>query len=354
VHDSFRALVIKDSSEITENGCSIPPPLLNRFEKQYLSYKDLLNAHQRELLALLKNWMSSVVQQGFNLRDAFVGYHEDNLCAMIIQETKGEFCVDQEVIDEIKKNLLWTATPEMVVGLEKANLAKEEISYLQDTYFNKQIHSNLKRFIEEKPLPKKNFAIFTYSQSTVELDKMFGFNTKILKLHEFLRELDFTYEVKQFANSQTYNALVIQCHLHQLTSQRIRHAKYIVEKELKASNASIYFVIHTITRSNFSLAYDPNWQQILISELEDAKTLKIPETKDILNNTLMQLMQKKEIDIKAWLLKNYRFVISRLNYPSQNEKIMDRITLVGSLLEDDQFMEVLLSKVIFYIGRQGI
>jgi hypothetical protein len=42
----------------------IPPPLLNRFEKQQLSYETMLTPPQRDLLQAINSWIDDFVNLG--------------------------------------------------------------------------------------------------------------------------------------------------------------------------------------------------------------------------------------------------------------------------------------------------
>ena len=95
-------MVIVDS-ELVYSG-KIPPPLLNRFEKQYLGYRDLILSEEAMILSQLAIWLNSFSN---TIEAAFIGYHEDNLPAIVMSLRK-EKLSSNEVLESVKKTLLFT------------------------------------------------------------------------------------------------------------------------------------------------------------------------------------------------------------------------------------------------------
>lgn len=96
-----------DSEEVFSG--QVAPPLLNRFEKQYLGYKDLLTSQQLEIADEILTWTDLFVDQSlsFKKEHAFLGYNEDNIYAMTRELSK----LHQDrhtILLEAKKLLLWT------------------------------------------------------------------------------------------------------------------------------------------------------------------------------------------------------------------------------------------------------
>ena len=94
VHDSFRCIVVVDSSQVSR----LDPPFLNRFEKQVLTYENILTRNQKEAVQILKSWCGQLAglstkskksNNAFKLDDLFAGFHEDTLPSLVLHHQTG-------------------------------------------------------------------------------------------------------------------------------------------------------------------------------------------------------------------------------------------------------------------------
>lgn len=89
VHDSFRCIVVVDFSQVSR----LDPPFLNRFEKQVLTYENILTGRLREAVQILKSWceqMAGVNSDAFEVNDLFAGFHEDTLPSLVLHHHPGD------------------------------------------------------------------------------------------------------------------------------------------------------------------------------------------------------------------------------------------------------------------------
>lgn len=101
VNDTFRCIVVVDFDHIR----SLDPPFLNRFEKQVLTYDDMLTDLQRKAVKSLKRWCEQMagvsVESGndvFKVSDLFAGYHEDTLPSLVLQHLNGSCSIDSDLV----------------------------------------------------------------------------------------------------------------------------------------------------------------------------------------------------------------------------------------------------------------
>lgn len=91
VHDSFRCIVVVDFSQVSR----LDPPFLNRFEKQVLTYENILTGRRREAVQILKSWceqmsgVTSTNSDDFKVNDLFAGFHEDTLPSLVLHHQPG-------------------------------------------------------------------------------------------------------------------------------------------------------------------------------------------------------------------------------------------------------------------------
>jgi len=190
----FRVVVIVDQ---VEAYTQLPPPLLNRFEKQVLARQHLLTDKQRDTVQRLQAFVLSFVKLEFiakssysiepeydpatgaeldvgndddiavRIREAFCGYHGGMLLSLaqsmdletidaVDAESKDEVDPSQTPLQRAIHRLLWCATPEAASKWmsqdDELRLAMRRIEAefgvnILQTYFKQQRHSNLPVFV---------------------------------------------------------------------------------------------------------------------------------------------------------------------------------------------------------------
>ena len=160
VADDFRCIVIMDSSEVIHKD----PPFLNRFEKQCISYEDILQdrPRTRELIEVLQKWVrdvsnvvDSATENNFLPEDAFLGYHDNTLPSLVLQIIGQAPRLDQwdRVTEEqCKKQLLWTAAEDTIVRIRATELEDKEhiATWCEDVYYAQQKHGGFAELLQHK------------------------------------------------------------------------------------------------------------------------------------------------------------------------------------------------------------
>eukprot|EP01046_Picozoa_sp_COSAG06_P043487 COSAG06_NODE_5702_length_3313_cov_2.543559_1_plen_631_part_10 len=159
VANDFRCIVIMDTDEVTHKD----PPFLNRFEKQCISYEDILQARPRtrELIAELYEWVQKVstvmdkdTETLFTAADAFLGFHDNTLPSLVLhvvgQDTPDEW--DRTTAEQCKELLLWTAAEDTIVRIRETELSDKEdlATWSEDVFYNKQMHGGFQELLEWK------------------------------------------------------------------------------------------------------------------------------------------------------------------------------------------------------------
>ncbi|XP_022797655.1 E3 ubiquitin-protein ligase rnf213-alpha-like isoform X3 [Stylophora pistillata] len=166
VHKNFRLIVIA-AKDVVYN--KFPIPLINRLEKHFLVMSSGLTIPQKEVTRKLKVWVDNFADifqlphqkpRTFSKGEAFIGYHEDTVPAIVLQvcaevHNDGEFLSDEEresweenVLRTCKERLLQCATPDSVTRLSSSRL-RSQAKELWTTYFHEQEHSSLADFLEK-------------------------------------------------------------------------------------------------------------------------------------------------------------------------------------------------------------
>ena len=192
VHPKFRCVVIMDEKEAKQAGS----PFLNRFEKQFITLKDLLSSDEHRNFCSLKQWMekfSTVTGSEFTLQDAFLA-NEDEVIASIVAEFSSLSTRD-DLLSECQSRLLKVTTADAVFRLPRSNLGNLDRSISSDfrsRYFDIPIHGGLLYFLnsfKDTKTTKAKHAIYTYSKVHTNIAQICsGYPIKILKLNNVASE----------------------------------------------------------------------------------------------------------------------------------------------------------------------
>eukprot|EP01119_Soliformovum_irregulare_P009252 TRINITY_DN2247_c0_g2_i4.p1 TRINITY_DN2247_c0_g2~~TRINITY_DN2247_c0_g2_i4.p1 ORF type:complete len:1833 (-),score=503.06 TRINITY_DN2247_c0_g2_i4:35-5533(-) len=347
VHPDFKAIVLMDVQDSIDGR--IPPPLLNRFEKQVLSHEDLMDEKDMDVLHHVKDWMRAFTD-GDDTKQSrvFLGLNEQNLASMVLSLRRMGLPPDL-IIEGMKDLLLWCATPEAVVLAKERDLEPKWVA----RYLEHQVHSDIPQLMAmvrqyrfADAIPCKNLIIYTHASPAIQLAPLFPSATTVIKLHNFSQELEFEYRIGQFWNSDE-DVLVLQCNLGETTQQRLHHAKYIIQRFASKTDAAakmIIFVVHLLQDDIFTFPFDLNWISIA-NDIETAQDLNIPEILSLMSDkTDWDHVLNDSFELRRHLVLNFRFVLSRLEYQYHHE-IKDQIGLIFSLLRDDQAYKVTMMRL---------
>ena len=65
-----------------------------------------------------------------------------------------------QILSDAKQLLLWVATPDSIVRLQKSELPVDEQRALQASYFQQQTHNSLAEYLRHKLLEEGNKELF--------------------------------------------------------------------------------------------------------------------------------------------------------------------------------------------------
>ncbi|RUS34694.1 hypothetical protein BC938DRAFT_479135 [Jimgerdemannia flammicorona] len=252
VHPDFRCIVVMDNNAVA----NADPPLLNRFEKQHISWDSLLSHNNREIVKELNKWVRwiSTLQQRFtssqpfDATDMFVGFCGlDTLRCLVLRHSDwGKITDKSAILTQCKQDLIEIACSESIVRASKSLLAAEshdEISHWQNFFFKRGKHNNLRSFVEEHLLSDDressgNVIIKTFSSinSNIQryLEELDGSLTcQVEKLELFKSERQLQSRIRHFWLESRNNLLVIQCDPATTTQGSMKLARFLVDHHRK-------------------------------------------------------------------------------------------------------------------------
>ncbi|RUS21204.1 hypothetical protein BC937DRAFT_93350 [Endogone sp. FLAS-F59071] len=322
VHPDFRCIIIMDSDAVAE----AEPPLLNRFEKQRISWDSLLSRNNQEIVDELNKWTTQISRlqlrfargQFFDVAEMFVGFCGlDTLRCLVLRHSDWGKIVDRHaILTQCKQDLIQIACSESIVRASKSMLAvdsQDEILYWQNFYFKQRRHNDLRSFIEGYLLSAENgksdnVIIKTFSSINSNIQhclKGLGSNLtcQVEKLELFKSEQQLQSRIRHFWLDSRDNLLVIQCDPTTTTQGSMKLARFLVDYHRKEYNnirrqdqrekkcvciiVHIHRVVGDAGERLFQFDFLCDWHQIVIENLMPQRPMDL-----YLENSISDVVQK--------------------------------------------------------------
>jgi len=304
VHDAFRCIVVVDSEQAYTK---LDAPLLNRFEKQVLSRRELLTPEHRELEGTLLRWCSDFVKPAGNLggmagggmsrtssgnprgrtelletiSNAFIGFNDETIPSLLrsLEVSKNP---PENLIAAAKEELLWIVTPESLLRT-KNTLLQAELHKNSDIYFRKQEHGSLPELVEfgfsnEWNKSKNGFNLFCCTFSPLFSTSASWPKRKpvTLNLESYSTVKQLEEDIEMFFRPSSYSTvLLIQADCKsRLSVDRLQHAKYITAQRRaevgdEALNKAVVLVAHLQFIHYYHIwTYNPRFYSLQVAHLQ--------------------------------------------------------------------------------------
>ncbi|GES94841.1 hypothetical protein GLOIN_2v1778799 [Rhizophagus clarus] len=381
VPPKFKCIVVMDE----KNLCSSEPSLLNRFEKQAISFDDVLDQKQKSLIQKLKDWLERMYTCGsdptIQLHDKFslfFGFDkEESLQALVLDNTKdNRYNTDHDkILTKCKESLISVLSSDGVLRIERSALDRDEISAIKEIYFHQQYHDNLCDYFEHLFSTKNSSDYFehlfsaknstegdliivnTFSDFKTDIISCLGELTscKVYKLSNFMTESQLTDRVEDFFLNSDDRILFIQCEDTITNSRYIKLTKHIIEKFNK-NIIKVVCIINHIRRDceqNLISNFIPGWKQITIESLEQ---LDIPLNKlydkslyDLLNSKIFRKLIVSSMPFEKFLKDKLEWCFSCIKYPTSNENY---ISVIGKeILRNENFGQYIKTKTFNWVSK---
>eukprot|EP00931_Biecheleriopsis_adriatica_P017997 TRINITY_DN1271_c1_g1_i1.p1 TRINITY_DN1271_c1_g1~~TRINITY_DN1271_c1_g1_i1.p1 ORF type:complete len:4782 (+),score=1057.93 TRINITY_DN1271_c1_g1_i1:65-14410(+) len=396
IHRKFRVIVV---TEISDAYFRLAPPLLNRFEKQIFTRKDLMSPKISGLLSRVNDFwrklnemMNDTAQEeaedamteeagrlegkaAASVKRPAAGYHPELLASLVFTVCKrNPEKSDAELFDACKKTLTWILTPEAVcIAAAKQNPAEMRSRYgfsLVEEYFSKQSHSDLPSFSKMLTNSKEFWCDDYGAQSLVltygpvrgkvgsELSSLPGYASHHeLSLYELSSSTDIEKAVKDFYAKPSAEGdnhfLIIHADPVAASVRMIEHCRFECEKwraafvkERDGAPAGSMYVILVVhlnrgLESKFSFDFDSQWFSVFLDSVEASQDMNsMPSLGSMLNMPLIQVIEG--LDFKQLMKSCFRSSLSRLTYPHARrpDDLHAQINLFLGYIEDKEFVDM--------------
>ena len=150
VHPDFRCIVLVDKDKVDYSD----PPFLNRFEKQELTYDDILSNTQKEAYQSLSKWIKSITtvtnHHEFEIEDAITTYSEDSLRSLILYHSSDD-CSFEQLLWKCKNQLMIEMRLDQVVRAQHSPFAISNAAGGNESPFKKLMQQYWENSFDDLP-----------------------------------------------------------------------------------------------------------------------------------------------------------------------------------------------------------
>eukprot|EP00002_Diphylleia_rotans_P032595 TRINITY_DN685_c0_g1_i1.p1 TRINITY_DN685_c0_g1~~TRINITY_DN685_c0_g1_i1.p1 ORF type:complete len:4818 (-),score=1112.10 TRINITY_DN685_c0_g1_i1:287-14740(-) len=388
VDDRFKCIVIANQQEVYSlPPDGLPPPFLNRFEKQLLTFSDLLTPELDAVCTRLRDWVSKNVRSGFwSPESAFAGFHE-NIFQSLVLCANTVAVVSEDVFNVAMRLLLWVAKPEWALNLKN----EVEIANIpvRDIYFEKQSHQNLvdlMTFFQDQGLEKcfphakssgLHISVWTHAIGTgldvtkQTLERKFRWVVDVLDLGCILTESALNAALASFFSKPEESYLLVGFQSSYCSLERLDHFKFTyLEKQLNCHNPSKKHIIlinyiprrsgraerqaagsaegRDAKKMDAATVFDRTWTHVYLDTLLPGYIDGIPELSALVQKTVSQAISDASImNFDVLVEKEYARAMP-LSATQMGTHLTEQIQLFGDLFRrggDDAFRAKFLHRL---------
>jgi len=360
VNDSLRIIILITSEALKLQD----PPFINRFEKYVISYESILNENQKKnarQFMILKNLFITSEELKINPQNELINFNEEEINALIFNSQ-----LEDKYEDYILSKLAKTFPQELIAFLNIYKKDKKELVNKINQYYEKNIHSNLEKYL--KNIKNSKHIIYTFTsiikiqiKITKEINNdIYGkINNKSIK-HIIASNIKSERELEEILDDFYRNDQNIFI-IHFENNDYLEHLEYIsftierIEKEKEFQNKKIFIIIIHLKRatpfketyiSNLS-SYEQNFIDNLNGKYDEITYLLNLKTKELYNSSL--------INIEKQFKKKIYPVFTTIEYSFEDKKIKTDEYInnnIHLLLNNKELKEEILQKIVNKIDEK--
>eukprot|EP00002_Diphylleia_rotans_P025114 TRINITY_DN496_c0_g1_i3.p1 TRINITY_DN496_c0_g1~~TRINITY_DN496_c0_g1_i3.p1 ORF type:complete len:4758 (-),score=793.44 TRINITY_DN496_c0_g1_i3:614-14332(-) len=346
VHDDFKCIVVCSPDEAyCRPPYGLPPPFLNRFEKQMFTESEIFTDNHAMLMDAIQVWFQSLATAypRWKFENIFAGYHESMLRSLVLASY-----LDQQAMEDSLYNaqlkLLWLAKAEWAIGAT-IRVGPHALS-AKDIYFRDQCHQNLVELISsirerkvkglsvsggERPSYIQVWTHQTNSsheQLEQRLKSRLGAEVSHFDLGCLVSEVDLQTRLSSFFGHEGEKILLVSFHSLYCSPERLDHFKFSCVNHSPApgvvTRGKVVIVLHISPRSasrqsrrvnlrptsqsrkpSSTLTFDRTWANVYLDSLFPGVLDSAPELSALIGKSfseaitdpaIINIAQRVEVD----------------------------------------------------------
>ncbi|XP_053401074.1 uncharacterized protein LOC123550673 [Mercenaria mercenaria] len=372
VSDSFRCIVLTDEKKLDLTD----PPFLNRFEKQYLRFFDIIQEKHTHIIQKVENWLDELsdTSDGQIEKEEMLPVYNNDLTASLVLKTESDYSehfqeseYDDSFLAECKQRLMCVMKPEVVIRqrMSKHPSIQSVCDDMIWQYFSLPIHNGLQYFIlQQIETPEESVngllnIIFTNSNVHTKV-KITSERIKLQveKLGAFKSEKQLSSRIQQFWDTEECNILIVQCNAKD-DEKHILLTKLVIERyrnEYIAQTANepkhVYVIIHldrsrATSHSVSQLNFLSEWKLVMMDSL-DTPAIPLPS---LYKMTLQEAILEKR-PLSVHIQEELFWAFSRIRYGNFGRDVASISDAIVRIEESPELMEIIQNEILSCIRKQ--
>ena len=359
VHDCFRCIVLVDERNVDHSD----PPFLNRFEKQFVRFTDVLRTEECHLLARVEEYICkfcSVEDCHFDIQFCFPLYSQDLIASLVMQISRecaenNEDILSEDSFEMCKQKLMYIAQPDAVLRLGKCKSKdiQENSESIKEAYFRLPLHSGIVCYMNEQMAKQKDSrclmtAVMTNSSihaKNIQLPQ--NPLIQVEKLAAIKSEKQLTLRMQYFWSESKATCLFFHCSANE-DARHIALAKTIIEstrsaalKESPGMIKHVYLIMHLDRRSAdkkaaVSLNFLSGWDLVLLDRIEQP-SIALPHLCEM---SLFDAVQSK-IPLTDFITEQLFFCFTRIKYQLHGRNIESIHNIIQKMKMSKELLDIL-------------
>ncbi|XP_053405686.1 uncharacterized protein LOC123566607 [Mercenaria mercenaria] len=367
VEDTFRCIVLVDESKVDYTD----PPFLNRFEKQILSFADVMDYEESNLVSELEKWIESITTiegKPFSKCNALPYYKEELIISLVLFFKRKTVQSDIGLLlEKCKTELLWMLRPEVIVRLSHVDntTVRHSSEQMKNIYFQLPLHGGLRNLIKYQINEDKHeqmTVVFTSSNIHTKIAyELNSWRYQSERLGAFKSEKQLSIKLEQFWDNPDMQILLVHCSAREddkhimLTKSLIeKYSSEYLEKSDRACFKLVYLIVHLgcrdsqlndeSTRSLSQMNYLSGWKLLLLENLECPKTsLPVFCSKSLLD-TIEDMLPLTDV-----LKEELFWAFTRIQYGVHGRDAESINNVIDKVNNSDDFLRYLGEMIWSYI-----
>ena len=372
INDKFRIIIFLSHTQLAKED----PPFLNRFDKRYLEFEDVMDEDSKEVYQRISSdtqEMLDLLNKNEKLKgkcgNLFMHYSENFLKVLAIEKMKQ--VKEKEIGQAVRlcmEDLIRLAGLDLIILLEAAkHKNRKEILELYESLHKENFSDIVNSCCGMDRIQNEKYLIYTYStiESTISSYQNQENKIHIMQktINSFKESSDLRTDINKFYSEAEYRLLVLHFD-YKTDAKHISFVKSMIENEEIAHSGSmegktsknIIFVSHMKRQGGNEQKesqhyFFHNWKLMMIddirsrSRLFDSAFFVKSSTSLILEGNFVNLLEPKEsicLVLEKCLL-SLKYDTSPLI--KQEEINLKRTKLINSIAKDQELLEVLRLKL---------
>lgn len=370
VSEDFRCIVLVDENKVDKSD----PPFLNRFEKQYLKFTDVVSSTEGIFVSELEKWVDqfcAIEGCHFSASDCFPIYSKDLIPSLVLQifqaGKENESLETDQILAMCKTKLLHIVQPDAVFRLVKSTSRNiiGEAGQLRKEMLGFPVHLGIWNFIDfqTKELNGNSKGLMTVilTNSSIHVrnaKKELEYLVQVEKLSAFKSEKQLFVRIQYFWIESEAAILFLHCSVAEdgkhipLAKTTVENLRLAALKENPELTKRAYLILHLDRRTEAKAVPPINflsgWEIVTLDSIEEP-TIPLYE---LCRLSLYSAVSKKR-PLTKYIIEQLFWSFTRIKYQGHGRDIESILRAIEQIKMSKEILAVLEEIICEWIDLEG-